>query len=30
MSERVHKNGSYLNGKSTVGTNTRVKRYKHN
>jgi hypothetical protein len=25
MSERVHKNGSYLNGKSTVGTNTRVK-----
>ncbi|MCL5878081.1 MAG: glutamate synthase-related protein [Candidatus Bathyarchaeota archaeon] len=25
MSERVHKNSSYLNGKSTVGTNTRVK-----
>lgn len=25
LSERVHKNGSYLNGKSTVGTNTRVK-----
>ena len=25
MSERVHKNGSYLNGKSTVGTTTRVK-----
>ncbi|MGD6810020.1 MAG: glutamate synthase-related protein [Candidatus Bathyarchaeia archaeon] len=25
MSERVHKNGSYLNGKSTSGTNTRVK-----
>src|SRR4030066_880533 len=25
MSERVHKSGSYLNGKSTVGTNTRVK-----
>jgi hypothetical protein len=25
MSERVHKNGSYLNGKSTDGTTTRVK-----
>src|SRR3989304_2298569 len=25
MSERVHKNSSYLNGKSTVGTATRVK-----
>jgi glutamate synthase domain-containing protein 2 len=25
MSERVHKNSSYLNGKSTVGTTTRVK-----
>ena len=25
MSERVQKNGSYLNGKSTVGTTTRVK-----
>jgi len=25
MSERVHKNSSYLNAKSTVGTNTRVK-----
>jgi hypothetical protein len=25
MSERAHKNGSYLNGKSTVGTTTRVK-----
>src|SRR5512136_2733121 len=25
MSERVHRNSSYLNGKSTVGTNTRVK-----
>src|SRR3972149_8483179 len=25
MSERVQKNSSYLNGKSTVGTNTRVK-----
>jgi hypothetical protein len=25
MSERVHKNSSYLNGKSTVGTMTRVK-----
>jgi hypothetical protein len=25
MSERIHENGSYLNGKSTVGTNTRVK-----
>src|SRR4030042_5879963 len=25
MSERVHKNGSYLNGKPTVGTNTRLK-----
>lgn len=25
MSERTHKNSSYLNGKSTVGTNTRVK-----
>src|SRR4030065_1913012 len=25
LSERVQKNGSYLNGKSTVGTNTRVK-----
>ncbi|MEM3441229.1 MAG: FMN-binding glutamate synthase family protein, partial [Candidatus Bathyarchaeia archaeon] len=25
MSERVQKNSSYLNGKSTVGTTTRVK-----
>ncbi|MGD6934744.1 MAG: glutamate synthase-related protein [Candidatus Bathyarchaeia archaeon] len=25
MSERVHKNGSYLNGKSTAGTMTRLK-----
>ena len=25
MSERIQKNGSYLNGKSTVGTNTRLK-----
>lgn len=25
MSERTHKNGSYLNGKSTVGTYTRLK-----
>jgi glutamate synthase domain-containing protein 2 len=25
MSERVHKNSAYLNGKSTVGTTTRVK-----
>jgi hypothetical protein len=25
MSERTHKNSSYLNGKSTVGTSTRVK-----
>lgn len=25
MTERVHDNGSYLNGKSTVGTNTRLK-----
>ena len=25
ISERVHKNSSYLNGKSTVGTTTRVK-----
>jgi glutamate synthase domain-containing protein 2 len=25
MSEKVHKNSSYLNGKSTAGTNTRVK-----
>ena len=25
MSERVHNNSAYLNGKSTVGTTTRVK-----
>lgn len=25
MTERVHKNSSYLNGKSTTGTQTRVK-----